>query len=85
MMGDDIGPLSFVERVARLEERMTSLIALLDEIRSDQKALADTVARASGGVRVLLLLGGLAGLLGTVRNLVGWAAALWPHVPGGST
>ncbi len=83
-MVDDIAPLSFVERVARLEERMTSLIGLLDEIRQDQKELADTVARASGGFRVLLLLGGIAGLVGALRGLFGWAAAIWPHVPGGA-
>ncbi len=84
-MVDDIAPLSFVERVARLEERMTSLIALLDEIRRDQKELADIVARASGGLRVLLLLGGLVGLLGAVRNLAVWAGGLLPHLPGSST
>ncbi len=84
-MVDEIAPLSFVERVARLEERMTSLIALLDEIRRDQKDLADTVARASGGLRVLLLLGGLAGLAGTVRNLAAWAGGLLPHIPGSGT
>ena len=84
-MVDDIAPLSFVERVARLEERMMSLIALLDEIRRDQKELADVVARASGGVRVLMLLGGLAGLLGVLRSLVCWAGAMLPHFPGSST
>ena len=84
-MMDDIAPLSFVERVARLEERMTSLIALLDEIRRDQKELADIVARASGGLRVLLLLGGLVGILGALRNLVGWAGGWLPHLPGSTT
>lgn len=83
-MIDDLAPLSFVERVARLEERMTSLIALLDEIRTDQKALSDTVARASGGLRVLLLLGGLAGMVGAIRGILGWATALWPHGPTGA-
>ena len=82
-MADEIAPLSFVERIARLEERMGSLIGLLDEIRTDQKALADTVARASGGLRVLLLLGGLAGAVGAVRGVLGWATAVWPHSPGG--
>jgi hypothetical protein len=75
-MVDDIAPLSFLERVARLEERMTSLVTLLDEIRRDQKVIADTVARASGGLRVLLLLGGLAGLVGAARNLALWASGL---------
>jgi hypothetical protein len=84
-MVDDIAPLSFVERVARLEERMISLIALLDEIRRDQKDLADVVARASGGLRVLLLLGGLVGFLGALRSLMAWAGGLLPHISGSST
>ena len=84
-MVDDIAPLSFVERVARLEERMTSLIGLLDEIRRDQKELADIVARASGGLRVLLLLGGLVGIFGALRNLMGWVGGLLIHLPGSST
>ncbi len=84
-MVDDIAPLSFVERVARLEERMTSVLALLDEIRSDQKTLADTMARASGGLRVLLLLGGLVGIISALRNLALWAGSLLPHIPGSST
>lgn len=64
------------ERIARLEERMTVLHALLTEIRADQKAMADTIASASGGLRVLLLLGGLAGAFGVLRgfggSLAGW-------------
>jgi hypothetical protein len=84
-MVDDIAPLSFVERVARLEERMISLITLLDEIRRDQKELADVVARASGGLRMLLLLGGLVGFLGALRSLMGWAGGLLPHISGSST
>jgi hypothetical protein len=82
-MADDLAPLSFYERIARLEERMGSLIALLDEIRRDQRDLADTVARASGGMRMLLLLGGLAGLAGALHALSGWAASLVGRVPGG--
>lgn len=82
-MLDEIAPLSFVERVARLEERMATQIGMLDEIRRDQRELADIVARASGGFRVLMILGGLTGLLGAARHLVGWAGSLWPHFPGG--
>lgn len=84
-MVDDIAPLSFVERVARLEERMTSVLALLDEIRSDQKTLANTMARASGGLRVLLLLGGLVGIISALRQLALWGGSLLPHIPGSST
>ncbi len=40
-MVDDIAPLSFVERIARLEERMAVLHALLTEIRADQKEMAE--------------------------------------------
>lgn len=56
------------ERIARLEERMAALHALLTEIRADQKAMADTISRASGGLRVLLLLGTLAGAAGVLRG-----------------
>lgn len=83
-MADDLAPLSFYERIARLEERMGSLIVLLDEIRRDQRDLADTVARASGGMRMLMLLGGLAGLAGALHALSSWAASLVGKVPGGS-
>ena len=79
---DDLAPLSFVERIARLEERLGGLIAVLDEIRRDQKEMAETVARASGGLRTLLLLGGLAGVVGALHTLAGWAGRLMPHFPG---
>jgi hypothetical protein len=67
------------ERIARLEERMALVHALLAEIRQEQKDMADTIARANGGFRVLLLLGTLAGLAGTARAVTGWAAALLQH------
>jgi hypothetical protein len=67
---------SDAERIARLEERMAVLHALLTEIRADQKAMADTISRASGGMRVLLLLGGLAGTLGVLRG-IGASFAAW--------
>ncbi len=82
-MAEDLAQLSFYERLARLEERMGSLVSLLDEIRRDQRDLADTVARASGGMRMLLLLGGLAGLAGALHTLSGWAASLVGRAPGG--
>jgi hypothetical protein len=81
-MDDDLAPLSFVERLARLEERMTMQLQVLNEIRRDHKTLTDTVARASGGFRVLLLLGGLTGLLGAARHMFDWVGSLWPHLPG---
>jgi hypothetical protein len=50
--------------------------ALVMEIRADQKQMADAVSRASGGLRVLMLVGGLAGLAGAVRGIAalidGW-------------
>ncbi len=64
------------ERVARLEERMVLVHGLLTEIREQQKDMADTIARASGGMRVLLLLGALAGTLGTLRGVEGWVEKL---------
>ena len=60
------------ERIARLEERVGLVHALVTEIRTDQKQMADAIAGASGGLRVLLLLGALAGVAGAVRG----AAAL---------
>ena len=60
-------------RVARLEERMGLVHALVTEIREQQKGLADTVARASGGLRVLLLLGGLGSIAGALRGIAAWA------------
>lgn len=67
---------SDAERIARLEERMAVLHALLTEIRADQKAMADTISRASGGMRMLVLLGGLAGAVGALRSL-GVALGAW--------
>jgi hypothetical protein len=67
------------ERIARLEERMTVVLGLLAEIRQEQKEMADTISRASGGMRVLLLLGGLAGLAGAARALVGATSAWLAH------
>lgn len=64
------------ERVARLEERVGSVLTLLGEIRERQTDMADTVARASGGLRVLLLLGGLAGAAGVLRSVQGWVEKL---------
>jgi hypothetical protein len=57
------------ERIARLEERVGVVHSLVMEIRSDQKELAEVVARASGGLRVLMLLGGVAGAVGALRGL----------------
>lgn len=67
------------ERIARLEERMAVLLALLTEIRAEQKAMADTISRASGGLRVLLLLGGLAGAAGALRSLGGTVGGWLTH------
>ena len=75
---NDLLPGTEAERIARLEERMAAVHALLAEIRTDQKAMADTISRASGGLRVLLLLGSLAGAAGVLRaaaaGLLGWAS-----------
>jgi hypothetical protein len=67
------------ERVARLEERVGLVHALVSEIRADQKEMADTIARASGGLRVLILVGGLAGVFGAVRGLAAIVAGWMPH------
>ena len=72
-------PLANVpERIARLEERMGLVQTLLEEIRREQKELGAVIARASGGLRVLLL-GGLAGVAGALRGIAGLAAVWVPH------
>ena len=67
------------ERVARLEERMALVHGLLTEIREQQSDMADTIARASGGLRVLLLLGGLGSIAGALRGIAAWTSGLMPH------
>lgn len=74
-MLDDIGPLTFHERVARLEERLSAILPLLDEIRVEQKAIGNTIARASGGFRMLIMLGGVVGAAGALHKLFSWAIA----------
>jgi hypothetical protein len=53
--------------------------ALVAEIRTDQKEMADTISRASGGLRVLMLVGGLAGAVGALRGLSALIAGWVPH------
>jgi hypothetical protein len=67
------------ERVARLEERVGIVHALVAEIRADQKDMADAISRASGGLRVLMLVGGVAGVFGAVRGLATLVAGWVPH------
>lgn len=69
-------PSGLEERVARLEERTASVLQLLTEIRQQQQDMADTIARASGGMKVVLLLGGLAGAAGVFRSVQGWVEKL---------
>ena len=76
-MLDDLGPLTFLERVARLEERSAAILPMLDAIRAEQKVIAAAIARASGGLRVLVVLGGLIGAASAMRRLVGWATTLF--------
>jgi len=70
---------SDAERIARLEERMGVVHALVAEIRSDQKEMADAISRASGGLRVLMVIGGLVGLVGALRAVAGVVAAWVSH------
>ncbi len=67
------------ERIARLEERMTVVLGLLAEIRQEQKEMTNTISRASGGMRVLLLLGAIAGLAGAARAVIGATSAWLAH------
>lgn len=66
-------------RVARLEERVGTVHTLLTEMREEQKAIIGTIARASGGFRLLLLLGGLGGILGAAKGVVAWASGWVSH------
>jgi len=67
------------ERIARLEERVGLVHALVSEIRADQKEMADAISRASGGLRVLMLVGGGAGVAGVLRALATLVAGWLPH------
>lgn len=66
-------------RIARLEERVGLVHTLVMEIRADQKQMADAIASASGGLRVLMLVGGLAGVAGVLRGIVALVAGWVPH------
>jgi len=80
MMHDEIGPLTFPERLARLEERSEQIVPMLDEIRAEQKAMAAQMAHAIGGFRALMLLGAFVALFGTVRHLTAWAGSAFRGV-----
>lgn len=67
------------ERVARLEERVGLVHALVSEIRTDQKEMAAAISSASGGLRVLVWIGGLAGAIGGLRGLAALLAGWLPH------
>ncbi len=67
------------ERVARLEERVGLVHALVAEIRADQKEMAAAISSASGGLRVLMLVGGLAGAIGALRGLAALIGGWLPH------
>jgi hypothetical protein len=72
------------ERIARLEERMDAMHTLLAEIRQDQKRMTETILRASGGLRVLLLLGSFVGVGGALRGVLSTASSWLSHgSPGG--
>ena len=66
-------------RIARLEERVGLVHALVTEIRAEQKEMAGAIAGASGGLRVLMLLGALAGVAGALRGGVAIVAAWMSH------
>lgn len=57
------------ERIARLEEQVASLRSLLAEMRVEQRAMLETLTRASGGLRVLLALGAIGAGVGALRGL----------------
>lgn len=67
------------ERVARLEERVGLVHALVTEIRAEQKQMAAAISSASGGLRVLMLVGGLAGAIGALRGLAALIAGWMSH------
>jgi len=67
------------ERVARLEERVGLIHAMVAEIRADQKQMAGAISGASGGLRMLMLMGGFAAVVGAVRGLATLVASWVPH------
>ncbi len=81
--GTAMGDLEDRERVARLEERVGLIHALVAEIRADQKEMAAAISGASGGLRVLMLVAGLAGLAGVLRALAALLGGWLPHAHGG--
>ncbi len=74
-----MGELEDRERVARLEERVELIHALVAEIRADQKHMAGAISGASGGLRVLMLVGGFAAVAGAVRGLSALVANWMSH------
>ncbi len=74
-----MGDLEDRERVARLEERVGLVHALVAEIRADQKEMAAAISGASGGLRVLMLVGGLAGVAAVLRALTAQFANWMSH------
>lgn len=63
------------QRVARLEERVDTIHAVLTEIRNEQREISNTLAHASGGLRVMKLLGASAAAFGFLNSLAHWARA----------
>lgn len=53
-------------RTAILETEMKSVKADAAEIKTDVKAIRETLAQAKGGYRTLMLVGGLAGAVGAL-------------------
>ncbi len=74
-----MGDLEDRERVVRLEERVGLIHALVAEIRADQKSMAASISGASGGFRMLMLVGGLVGVAGALRGLASLVAGWIPH------
>lgn len=68
-------PATENERIARLEEQVAALRALLTEMHAEQREMVETFTRVSGGFRMVLALGALGAAWGVLRTVGAWISA----------
>lgn len=67
------------ERIAVLETQMQALLRQHDGMARDIKAILSTLSEAKGGWKMLLLVGGAGGVVGTF--LTKWASTIAQNLP----
>jgi len=67
------------ERIAVLETQMRAMLQQHNEMSHDVKIILSTLSEAKGGWRMLLLVGGAGGAVGTF--LTKWGSALAAAIP----